>query len=75
MHRRIERAGEALDAPSLDLVDPVEIGEVYVNAGRKAASATLGRARVACPHADGVRTMVISHLSSFSLIKALNSGT
>ncbi len=35
MHRRIERSGEALDAPSLDLVGPVEIDEVYVSAGKK----------------------------------------
>lgn len=35
MHRRIERPGEALDAPSLDLVGPVEIDEVYVSAGKR----------------------------------------
>jgi hypothetical protein len=31
MHRRIERFTRALDAPSLDLVGPVEIDEVYVS--------------------------------------------
>jgi len=35
MHRRIERFARALDAPSLDLVGPVEIDEVYVSAGKK----------------------------------------
>jgi len=35
MHRRIERFARALDEPSLDLVEPVEIDEVYVNAGKK----------------------------------------
>ena len=35
IHRRIERFSEALDAPSLDLVGPVEIDEVYVTAGKK----------------------------------------
>ena len=35
IHRRIERFSEALDAPSLDLVGPVEIDEVYVTAGTK----------------------------------------
>ncbi|MUV61935.1 IS1595 family transposase [Halobacterium sp. CBA1126] len=35
IHRRIERFASALDAPSLDLVGPVEIDEVYVNAGKK----------------------------------------
>ncbi|WP_254533979.1 IS1595 family transposase [Natrinema gelatinilyticum] len=34
-HRRIERFARALDAPSLDLVGPVEIDEVYVSAGKK----------------------------------------
>ena len=35
IHRRIERFASALDAPSLDLVGPVEIDEVYVSAGKK----------------------------------------
>ena len=35
IHRRIERSGEALDAPSLDLVGPVEIDELYVSVGKK----------------------------------------
>ena len=35
VHRRIERFSEALDAPSLDLVGPVEIDEVYITAGKK----------------------------------------
>jgi transposase-like protein len=35
IHRRIERFASALDAPSLDLVGPVEINEVYVSAGLK----------------------------------------
>jgi transposase-like protein len=35
IHRRIERFARALDAPSLDLVGPVEIDEVYVSAGKK----------------------------------------
>jgi hypothetical protein len=35
MHRRIERFTRALDAPSLGLVGPVEIDEVYVAAGKK----------------------------------------
>ncbi|MFP9061655.1 IS1595 family transposase [Natrialbaceae archaeon A-chndr2] len=35
IHRRIERFTSALDAPSLDLVGPVEIDEVYVSAGKK----------------------------------------
>jgi len=37
IHRRIERSGEALNAPSLDLVGPVEIDEVYVLTGKKVA--------------------------------------
>ena len=35
IHRRVERFTEALDAPSLDLVGPVEIDEFYVSAGLK----------------------------------------
>jgi len=35
MHRRIERFARALDVPSLNLVGPVEIDEVYVSAGKK----------------------------------------
>ena len=35
IHRRIERFAKVLDAPSLDLVGPVEIDEVYVTAGTK----------------------------------------
>ncbi|MDB9278086.1 IS1595 family transposase, partial [Halorubrum ezzemoulense] len=35
IHRRVERFAEALDAPSLDLVGPVEIDEFYVSAGLK----------------------------------------
>jgi len=35
VHRRIKRFASALDAPSLDLVGPVEIDEVYVSAGKK----------------------------------------
>ena len=35
IHRRVERFGEALDAPSLDLRGPVEIDEFYVSAGLK----------------------------------------
>jgi hypothetical protein len=35
MQQRIERFTRALDAPSLNLVGPVEIDEVYVSAGKK----------------------------------------
>ena len=35
MHRRIERFTRALNAPSLTLIGPVEIDEVYVSAGKK----------------------------------------
>jgi len=35
MHRLIERFARALDAPSLDLVGPVEIDEIHVSAGKK----------------------------------------
>ena len=35
IHRRIERFASALDAPSLNLVGPVEIDKVYVSAGLK----------------------------------------
>ena len=35
VYRCIERFVSALDAPSLDLVGPVEIDEVYVSAGKK----------------------------------------
>ncbi len=35
VHRRIECFARALDAPSLYLVGPVEIDEVYVSAGKK----------------------------------------
>ena len=35
IHRRIERSDEALNVPSLDLVGPVEIDEVYVSVGKK----------------------------------------
>jgi transposase-like protein len=35
IHKRVERFARALDAPRLDLVGPVEIDEVYVNAGKK----------------------------------------
>lgn len=43
--------------------------------GRKAASATKSRARVACPHADVDRIAVTSHPCSFSLIAGLKNGT
>ncbi|WP_336365004.1 IS1595 family transposase [Halalkalicoccus salilacus] len=35
LQRRVERSGELLDAPSIDLAGPVEIDEVYVTAGLK----------------------------------------
>ena len=35
LHRRVERFGEALDAPSIELSGPVEIDELYVSAGLK----------------------------------------
>ena len=35
VHRRVGRFAEALDAPSLDLRDSVEIDELYVSAGLK----------------------------------------
>ncbi|ELZ06287.1 Insertion element protein [Natrialba chahannaoensis JCM 10990] len=35
IYQRVERFTKALDAPSLDLVGPVEIDEVYVSAGLK----------------------------------------
>ena len=35
IYQRVERFTRALDAPSLDLVGPVEIDEVYVSAGMK----------------------------------------
>ena len=35
IHRRVERFGEALNAPSLDLRGTVEIDEFYVSAGLK----------------------------------------
>lgn len=35
IHRRIERFTRALDAPSLDLLGPIEIDEVYVSARKK----------------------------------------
>jgi len=43
VHRRIECFTRALDAPSLDLVGPVEIDEVYVSAGKRSRA----RSRVA----------------------------
>ena len=52
IYRRIQRLQEALDAPRPHLEGPVEIDELYVNAGSKAASTTAGRARVAAPRAD-----------------------
>jgi len=48
VRRRVERSGEALDAPSITLSGPVEIDEMYVSAGLKGPSATRGRARVDC---------------------------
>ena len=45
IHRRIERFSEALDAPSLDLVGPVEIDEVYVTAGKKGRERDRSRSR------------------------------
>ncbi len=35
INRRIERFVRELDAPSLELVGPVEIDQVYVSAGKK----------------------------------------
>ena len=35
LHRRVERFGEALNAPSIELCGPVEIDELYVSAGLK----------------------------------------
>jgi transposase-like protein len=35
IHQHIERFTRALDAPSLNLVGPVEIDEVYISAGKK----------------------------------------
>lgn len=48
--RRIERSSEALDAPSLDLVGPVETDEEYVSAGRK------GRERDSWSRSRGLST-------------------
>ncbi|WP_254529868.1 IS1595 family transposase [Natrinema gelatinilyticum] len=50
IHRRIERFARALDAPSLDLVGPVEIDEVYVSAGKK------GRERDSWSRSRGLST-------------------
>ncbi len=35
IHRRVKRFSEALDAPPLDLVEPVEIDELYISTGLK----------------------------------------
>jgi hypothetical protein len=35
IHKHVERFPEALDAPSLDPLEPVEIGEMYISAGLK----------------------------------------
>ncbi|RJT07172.1 IS1595 family transposase [Halococcus sp. IIIV-5B] len=35
VHQRVQRSHEALDAPVLDLVGPIEIDELYVSAGLK----------------------------------------
>ena len=75
MHRRIERFARALDAPSLDLVGPVEIDEVYVSAGKKGRERDRSRARVACPRAGVVRTAATSHPYSSSPTEVLDSGT
>ena len=56
IHRRVERFTEALDAPSLDLVGPVELDEFYVSAGLKGReSATSGRALAVPLNADAER--------------------
>ncbi len=75
IHRRIACFTRALDSPSLDLVGPFEIDEGMFLPGRKAASATRSRARVACPRAGGVHLTVTSHRCLFSLISAADNGT
>ena len=75
LHRRIECFTRALDAPSLDLVGPVEIKEVYVSAGKKAASATDRRARVACLRVGAVNMIVTNHPCLFLQIAVLDSDT
>jgi len=75
VHRRIECFTRALDAPSLDLVGPVEIDEVYVSAGKKVASAIKSRARVGCPRVGAEHMMVTSHPCSLLLTAVPDSGT
>jgi hypothetical protein len=50
IHRRIKRFASALDKPSLDLVGPVEIDEVYMSAGLK------GREHAQEPRSRGLST-------------------
>jgi len=50
VYRRVQRFLRALDAPRPQLEGPVEIDELYVNAGKKGRERD-GRARVACPRA------------------------
>ena len=74
MHQRIERFARALDAPSPDLVGPVEIDDVYISAGTKGRERD-GRARVACQRAGVVRIAGTNHRFSSSSTVALDSGT
>jgi len=74
MHRRIERLTRALDAPSLDLVDPVEIDKMYVSAG-KPASATASRAGVSRQYMDMSCAAATNHRCSLFLTAELDSYT
>ena len=75
LRQRIERAGEALDAPSLSLSGPVEITKCTSQPERRAASVTDRRARVDCPRAGEDRTTEISRWCSSSLTAERTSGT
>ena len=75
VHRRIERFTRALDAPSLNLVGPVEIDEVYVSAGKKGCERDRESRSRACQRAGVVRIAATSHLSSLSPTVAPVNGT
>jgi len=75
VQRRIERFARALDAPSLDLVGPVEIDEVYVSAEKKGRERTGSRARVACLRVGADRLPATSQPCLSLSIMVLINGT
>lgn len=75
IRQRIERFTRAIAALFVDLVGPVETGEVYVSAGKKGRERDGELRSRGLSHAGVFRTSAASHRFLLSLIVAPESGT